>query len=233
MMTNIGNDEIKKVKKTVKKVLCVVGGLTIVGGIGFAAFKLGALSQKISDDGLFGSEPETEVNVTIYDVEHEITQIGEWATAEDTYTGTSHYYAKDKKEFPIVGEVELPGTSRSADINYTGIVKVGYEMEDIKTSIDRLNKEIEVTLPEPVVLDNYIDDWTPEDEKEGVFANLTAAEIDDYIENTLEPEGLAKAEREGIYEEAEESVKKQIESQLGCFEKYGYSVVFTTVAGAK
>ena len=221
----------KTIRKTTKKVLCVFGGISFVMLCLIGVYKLGAFNAAMgntdnAEDDPFGDIYTDDVDVTIYDVEHKLGELGELAVAVDNYEGRGKVEDAKYVDLPIVGETEVIGTDHSVDISYSGVVKAGYELAEVKTNIDKENREIEITLPEAKILDNYIDTYTPEETKKSLINPVRPEEISAYLENVAKPDGLKKAEERGIYDIAEESVKKQIESQLSCFTRYGYNVLF-------
>ena len=228
-MKTIVNNK-KSLKRRIVKGLCIIGGITVVATVIVLAFNLGALKEKFNqkkeDTDLF--EAKQDVDITRYDVEREMSQIGQLSVASSKYEGYAKYETSVKKNIPFFGETEMIGTKCSVDIKYEGVVKAGYELEGINTKLDTVNKQIVVTLPEAKVLDSYIDDWYPTNEKDALFYDISTEEIRNFLEDDIEPAELKNAEECGIYQEAEESVKNQITNQLSCFSAYGYEVVFKT-----
>ena len=222
----------KTIKKKIKKILCVFGGISFAILCLIGVYNLGSINASMGntdmeeEDDPFEEIYTDDVDITIYDVKHRLGELGELATAIDNYEGRGNIEDAKYVDLPIVGETKVIGTNHSVDVSYCGVIKVGYELSEVKTDIDKEKREIEITLPEIKVLDNYIDSYTPEVTKKSITNPVKPEEISSYLENIAKPDGLKQAEDRGIYDIAEESVKKQIELQLSCFTKYGYNVVF-------
>ena len=161
------------------------------------------------------------VDVTVYDVKRQMSPIGEMATYEQTYEG--HEKIEDYRE--AFGKWNVPLTKHTVDIQYDGVVKVGYEMKDVDLSVDTENKVINVVLPEVQVLDNYIDTYSTVDDN-NIFNPIKSDEAQEYLDGIVEPRELKEAEEDGIYEKASENAQELIKNQLSYFGKFGYSVEF-------
>lgn len=161
------------------------------------------------------------VDVTVYDVKRQMSPIGEMATYEQTYEG--HEKIEDYRE--AFGKWNVPLTKHTVDIQYDGVVKVGYEMKDVDLSVDTENKVINVVLPEVQVLDNYVDTYSTVDDN-NIFNPIKSDEAQEYLDGIVEPRELKEAEEDGIYEKASENAQELIKNQLSYFEKFGYSVEF-------
>lgn len=161
------------------------------------------------------------VDVTVYDVKRQMNPIGEMATYEQTYEG--HEKIEDYRE--AFGKWNVPLTKHTVDIQYDGVVKVGYEMKDVDLSVDTENKVINVVLPEVQVLDNYVDTYSTVDDN-NIFNPIKSDEAQEYLDGIVEPRELKEAEEDGIYEKAYENAQELIKNQLSYFEKFGYRVEF-------
>ena len=231
-MKDVRNISVKKIKKRLVQFLCVFGGLTIVclcmAGV-YNLGKLKALFDHKNDteqgDELFGDVYSDDVDITIYDVEHKISELGELATGSDNYVGVGKIENVKTVDLPVVGKTNVIGTYHCIEVNYSGVIKAGYDLSKVDTSIDTVKKEIKITLPEVQILDNYIDSYTPEVTNNSLTNPVRPEEISAYLEEEAKEAGLKQAEERGIYETAEESAIKLIEDQLSCFTRYGYKVV--------
>ncbi len=175
-------------------------------------------STKESDLKLPG-EVERRI-VTESEIEVQLKKIGEL----DVYSGeyTVSKTASNTRSF--LDDIAIPGTTNTIHIECSGIVKVGYDLDDIKPEVDNDSLKIYISLPEPEVLSNYlIWDTVQSDEKNSVLNPIDFEQYQLLIDE-LEEEGLAKVENEGIYEKAEENVKSIIEEYMAGFE--GFQVVF-------
>ena len=159
--------------------------------------------------------------VTFYQVQSKLSSIGELATYMDEYSGEKEA-TNDRK---LLGK-HLPGTTNSYRIVYRGVIKVGYEVDEIRCRVDNEAKTIYVSLPSAQILDNYIvfDDLELVDQKNNL---LNPFDFDDFREGfkEIEEAELKKAKEEGIMVHAEDSAKMIIQNALASFNEY--DVVFT------
>ncbi|MBR0352394.1 MAG: DUF4230 domain-containing protein [Oscillospiraceae bacterium] len=119
----------------------------------------------------------------------------------------------------------IPGTTHTIQLKYNGTIKVGYEVSEIKVSVDNETKTIYVTLPEPKVTDNYIDmDHLSYAEQNNIFNPISGEELTIELD-TIKSEALEKAENAGIFDKAKGSAKEQIQGLFEAFD--GYTVKFT------
>jgi hypothetical protein len=160
-----------------------------------------------------------EKEITSIMVEEKLNQIGELATSSFTYSGTR----RETSTRQLFG-VDIPLTENSVDIDYTGVIKVGYQLEGVHRDIDVKNKYITIKLPEPQVLDNYIIyDKLHCSDSNNILNPISSEQVTDYF-NVIEQEELEKAVAQGIYEVAESQLKTIIVAFLADLD--GYQVKF-------
>lgn len=158
--------------------------------------------------------------VTKEEIELKLVEIGQFATysAEYDVEKSANYTRYFLDDIPVLG------TTNKVNIQCSGIVKLGYQVEDIVPTIDNESMKIYIAIPEPQVLDNYII-W--ESVKcEEINNILNPIDFDQYqtLIGEIEQLGLEKATDEGIYEAASENVQILITNFLAVFEDY--DVVF-------
>ena len=130
---------------------------------------------------------------------------------------------KDSIQLPFTNW-NIPGTTHTIQLKYNGVIKVGYEVSEIQVSVDNGTKTIYVTLPAPVVTDNYIDmDNLSYAEQNNIFNPISGEELTMELD-TIKAEALEKAENSGIYDKARGSAKEQIQALFEAFD--GYNVKF-------
>lgn len=120
----------------------------------------------------------------------------------------------------------VPLTKHTIDVEYNGVIKVGYEVRDIDISVDSENLIINVVLPKAKVLDNYIETYETVDD-DNLINSIKSDEVERYLDDVVEPKELEEAIENGIYEDAEENAKKLIMDELSYFEKYGFTIEFS------
>lgn len=99
-------------------------------------------------------------------------------------------------------------------IRCTGMVKVGYDMEQIVPTVDNSSKPICISLPEAQVRKNYILWERVEcEESNNIFNPLDFARYQEMIAD-LEAKGLQQVEKEGNYDAAKVQIKRPLQGFL-------------------
>ncbi len=153
--------------------------------------------------------------ITEYFVAEELKSIGELNTAEYTYT----IERDPPTEYRKIFNFNVPLTGKSLSVLYSGEVKVGYNIADMKPTI--VGKVIFFDIPEPII-ENCITKEVVKDEDNNIFNPIDA---DDYakLRNGVLEEGLTNAVAKGTYETAGAELKSILNAH---FEKFGYRVAF-------
>lgn len=159
--------------------------------------------------------PGYEAGVSAVEIQAALTAIGEFATAEYSYSGQA-FVEKSRK---VLG-VRIPLTQHSFSVSYDGVIKFGYAIDEIDIEVQ--GNMIVLTLPNPVVLDNYIAEYKTR-ENNNVFNPINSNEVSAKLEEIKKLE-LEKAEEKGAYKLAMKNVKFILAEFLGRVE--GYSVTF-------
>lgn len=164
-------------------------------------------------------EKNTIISNTI--VAEKIRQIDQWATSEFRY---QRVFSKTKSR-EIFGQ-HVPFADNKIEVDYEGVIKVGYVTKDIKTKVDNTSKTITVTLSSPKVFDNYIIlDNLKIKEENNLLNPLHVSDLPTYFKS-IKSDELSRAEKEfDIYSEAEKKAKDAISDKLSVFSDY--KVVFT------
>ena len=170
-----------------------------------------------ADEGLQLPGEQEKEKVTVEEVEVKLNEIGELSTVEGEYTvdlgkNFSRYFLDD---------IKIPGTTNSIEMKCKGIVKVGYDFDQIGIRIDEVSKHIYITLPEPQINSNEIifDENMECIEKNNV---LNPIDFEQYrsMFTEIKEKGLKEAEEKGLYENVEKNAQHVIENFLGCFTAY-------------
>lgn len=162
----------------------------------------------------------SKTEITDLVAESRLEAIGEFATYEYSYTDIKE---KRNSRYLLEG-ILIPGTTNYQKYVYSGVIKVGYQVADMKIHVDNLRKEIYVTLPDPQVLSNTIEQTTSHYHQSNSILNPIRGDAVAAMEQEVKKEELAKAEAKGIYTLAEEHAHELITNLLSSFE--GYKVVF-------
>lgn len=169
-----------------------------------------------SGSGLPGEK--TKRVVTKNEIDMQLAEIKELST----YSGLYHVtYSEDFSR--LIGETVIPGTTNVITFECDGVIKVGYNLDNISYKID--DDKIELKLPEPEILDNYIIwDSVTCDEKNNIFNPINFSEYQVVIES-IERQGEEQAEEKKIYASAEKNMELLIKNALSMFSDYSVKFV--------
>ena len=203
------------VKTGLYKVVFVVIGMAVFLGIGIG-------------DRLFGKDNTAQAengkeDVTIITVESALSEIGELATSRWDYNDVAGFESTRQ----LFKKFSVPLTTNSVEIAYSGVIKAGYQLDDLDITVNNANRKIYVDIPDPQVLDNYIADESIEiiKEKNNIFNPVNQEYVMSQLTNEKNRQ-LEKALEEGLYQKAREEVEEQIGRKLAGLE---YEVVFGNV----
>ena len=213
-------------KKAMDSFKSIVSGLLMIFFIGAIGFGSGwyvcRLQQPqkeiVSDidekDLTMPFETKSET-ITVSEVKSTLKELSEFSTYECVYTVN---HGKDLSRF-IGDDFKIPGTTNNVTLTCDGIVKVGYDINDI--GVEVTDDTILITLPEKATVnDNYIIwDTVEVSEKNNILNPIAFSQYETLI-SEIEEMGLEQAESKGIYDKAEENIKKIIEGFLSKFNNY-------------
>ena len=201
----------KKLKKGIRNVL-VIGGLFVVI-LCIANAKINELEANLRA----ALQEKEHIEVTNVIVKEKLIPLQELATSQFEYTGIKEI--SNSRE--LLG-VDIPLTTKEIDITYSGIIKVGYDLENIEYEIVPGMNVIIFKLPTPTVSNYILQDSIVCEEKNNIFNPIQADEVSNYLV-TVEQEELIRAEQQGLYTEAEQHIKKVITDH---FEELDYKTMF-------
>ena len=162
-------------------------------------------------------EVEKEV-ITVDEIAAKLKEIGELATYSSEYTVDK---SVDRTRY-FLENVPIPGSTNTISVHCTGLVKVGYDIEEIAghVEVDNYKQIIYIALPPSTVLDNYVIwDSIISDEKNTPLNPIKLQQYNDLLAE-IEADGLQQAVDNGIHAAAEENLKRIIQSFLDKFEGY-------------
>lgn len=213
-----------KVWKALSSTLAVLFTLGIVFGAGYF---VGSRSDEDAEvvepitpaEEKFDLELPAEVEkrvVTADEVEVVLAEISQFSTYSGEYTTTKS--AEYTRYF--LDDIAIPGTTNEINLECQGIVKVGYDVENITIEVDNDSQKIYISLPAATVLDNYVIwDTVKCQEANNILNPIDFAQYQTLIAE-IEADGLALVEADGIYEDAEENMKTIICNFLSGFEDF-------------
>lgn len=213
----------KRIFSVVGKVLLsllVVVCMFISYLVGSVGNKMGKAVEKDKSQG-FDLEMPLEVQrrrVTVDEVEAQLFEISELSTYYGEYTFD---YGKEEKRYWLE-VLPILGTTNYIELKGRGIVKVGFDMNEIVVKVD--DDTIYIALPEAKLHDNYIV-WDSLNctEHNSILNPINFAQYQELI-NEIEQKGLDDVVERGIYKSAKENFKTIIEAFLADFE--GYEIVY-------
>lgn len=154
--------------------------------------------------------------VTAEEIEVVLVDISQFSTYSGEYTATKS--AEYTRYF--IDDIPVPGTTNDIAIECQGIVKVGYDVENIAITVDNDSQKIYISLPAPRVLDNYVIwDTVKCQEENNILNPIDFAQYQALIAE-IETTGLAQVEAKGIYEDAAENMMIIIRNFLSGFEDF-------------
>lgn len=154
-------------------------------------------------------------------IEEQVEDVVELSTIKYNYTNILEY--EDKKEF---NGINLPFTSKSFIIKYSGYLKAGIDLSDLEIDIKN-NKNVDIVLKKPKILENVIseEDVLFFNEKESIFNNL---EFDDLYKVLIDEKKKMEKEviEKGILDEAGDKSKEILTSLLKNMDFENISIKF-------
>ena len=148
--------------------------------------------------------------ITTEEIESTMEQIGELATIEYIYTDAGKF--EDSNQ---IKGFNIPFTKKSFIIKWSGTIKAGINLEDVKTEIDEGDKKITVYIPESEILSHTHDPNGFEilDESNNIFNPI---EVDDVNTFTVDNDRFTeqKAIDKGLLEKADANAKAIIENSI-------------------
>lgn len=154
--------------------------------------------------------------VTSKEIEAKLSEIAQLATYSAEYTvSMSENFSRH-----VLDDIPIPGTTNTIQIECQGLVKVGYNVQDIVPEVDNESHKIYIALPQIQVLDNYIIwDTVKCFEKNTILNPIDFAQYQSLI-SEIEADGLKKVEADGIYEKAKEHMELIIRNFLSGFHEF-------------
>ena len=214
-----------KVVKEVRGVIVVVLVLAFVFSAGYFTGKKtiepepAAVEKEVEKpiDLELPGELEKRV-VTVEEVESKLMEMAELTTYSGEYSVT---LGKDETRY-LLDNIKVWGTTNSITITASGVVKIGYDMNDIVVKVDQ--DRIYIKLPEPQLNDNYVIwDTVSCSESNNILNPIEFSQYQEIIDE-IETMGITDVETQGIYEKAAENVMQIMNEFLSAF--VGYEIVY-------
>lgn len=187
--------------KRAKKVLTLIAIL--------AAFLAGAAVADLLNIN-FLSDDDNRVSVEQMKVE--INEISELASIKYSYENDFVYDGGSIELF----DKKIPFTHKSMTVFYKGTVKLGTDMEKADIDLNAAGNKLTVTAPHSTVLSHEIDEDSFQviDVNNGLF-NRVKLEDDTEFRKRQKAAVEKKLRKDGLYEEADSNLQKQLEQYFG------------------
>ena len=210
-----------KILRVFRDVVATIAVLAIVFGAGYfvgkQSIESGGIAVEEADEKSFDLKLPGEVEkqvVTVEEVESKLMEMAELTTYSGEYTVTK---GKDEARY-LLDDIKVIGTTNSVKITASGVVKIGYDINEIEVRVD--DDKIYIKLPEAKLNDNYVIwDTVSCSESNNILNPIEFSQYEELVDE-IEKEGLEQAESEGIYQKAEENVKQIIDGFLAEFKDY-------------
>lgn len=222
----------KKVIITLRTILILLVCMGVAFGAGcYYEYKFLNRAEIVKDgnqknDIKLPGEVEKRV-VTKEEVHSKLVEIKKFSTYSGEYSVTksanySRYFLSDENKKD--SGFKIPGTTNSVNITCKGIVKVGYDFDAIDIKVDNDSHKVYISLPNAEITANYlIWDTVVCKENNNILNPIDFAQYQTLL-GELEDMGLKDVESKGIYDSAEQNVKKIISNTLSGFE--GFEVIY-------
>lgn len=213
-----------KVWKAISSTIAVLLTLAIVFGAGYFVGSFPDEDAEVVEpinpteekfDLKLPAEVEKRI-VTVEEVEVVLIDVSQFSTYSGEYTTTKS--AEYTRYF--LDNIAVPGTTNTINLECKGIVKVGYDVDEITIKVDNDSQKIYISLPAPKVLDNYVIWDSVKCREENNILNPIDFEQYQGLISEIEDEGLALVEADGIYEDAKANMETIIRNFLSGFEDY-------------
>ncbi len=225
---NKGNALIAWFRHNIKKSIYCVILLLLVGVSAVLLFQ-----NKMSDKEIRKLEKKVEAQKSKLDaaekkryerIEIETEQIMKKLSEASNLTTYIYEYTNKTTEsstrmLPVLGW-DILGTTNSVTIQYSGVINVGYDMNEIDYAISEKDAAIYVTLPKAEVFDNYIkfDDLKCICDN-NILNPIRTDSVMEYFEE-IEQEELANAKADEIFDKADGQMKEIVKGYLGVIPEY-------------
>ena len=168
------------------------------------------------------AEP-TGPSITSAFVEQRISEISELATLHHHYRKNANYQDA-KKLLEYMPDWRINKSIKEFMLIYQGDVKLGYDLKEIKTSIDPITKTILIILPEPKILSHSIDFKSIQvlREKKGWFNDIRFEDFKQFF--IAEQKKYEEENNDELKRRAREHAQKVIQLYLGSVASEDYQI---------
>lgn len=206
----------KEIKKWKFNAILIVEIISIIWGIGYKR------ECEVLRDQLATMERKLPAeDLTIHIIDEELGKVVGLDTAKYEYSG--EFTHPDYRKF-LGTDWDVWFTKNEIDVKYEGFIEAGYDIDQIERELDKENKVVKIKLPKAEIKNhNLLQEELLIEENNNCLNPISTADVNELLVKVKE-EHLQKAEKDGIYEMAEEQMKSLI---INHFDKYlDYTVEF-------
>lgn len=211
-----------KLGKFILGVFCIIGVISVVLFIADKRQSNKAKNASSREAIIQEEEKFHDIILSNDTIAAELDDISELMTYSEVYAGTATIV--DSRQIPYT-DIDIWGTQHTISIQYSGTIKVGYNLDEMKTVVNNQKKEIYITLPTTRIVDNNL----PQEnvtciQDNNIFNSIRADEVNVRL-TEVKAEQMQNAIDNGIYEKADQHLREIIIDKITklC---YGYEVVF-------
>ena len=172
-----------------------------------ATFKLPTKKDFVLRDN---SDNEIELTNTI--VHKKLEAVGEIASYKYVYDG--YMTRESDRGWEFLNFL----TESSVEVDYTGTIKAGVNVDDIEIEVDDKEKVIYLNMPQPIIISNEID-ITHYSEEVAIFGGVSGDTANTMMDIAREEE-LQEALKDGLMRNANENAKEIIRGLLSVYDDY-------------
>lgn len=191
--------------------------LTIVGAVSLLALlgiwkPFGSNSNKTSREAIIAEEEKFHgIVLTNENVMAQLSDISELMTYSETYAGTAN--VTDSLQIPYT-DIDIWGTQHQIEIVYSGTIKIGYDLNEMKTVVNNQRKEIYISIPDDPIIDNNL----PQEnvtilQDNNLFNPIRADEVNVRL-SEIKAQWLESSIANGICDKAKDHLKEIITESL-------------------
>lgn len=149
-------------------------------------------------------------------IEEKIVELSEWSTLRYDYSNV--IISRTEKNISMLGIKNINYAESIKLIEYSGYLKAGTDLSEIKISYDDISEKIFVKVPKSKILDNVVetDKTKVEDVKGNIFSDYPTQIVFDEIsisKKQLEEDKI----NQGFLEEADKRIHLLLTSFLGTY----------------
>ncbi|MCF0106560.1 MAG: DUF4230 domain-containing protein [Holdemanella sp.] len=205
--------------KKIKRITFAVFVIALLVAGGYVGWKYIPKSNNIveASDGLIPPGKTTKAILVLNEIKSSIKELAEISTYEEEYSVKRAY----EEPLWLFDEYAIPFTKNYLELDCNGIIKAGYNLEDIEMNVK--NGKICITLPEVKINSNELINCDFK-EKNNTFNPINSTQYEELLAE-CKAMGLEEADKSKLYDKAEENAKKIIKDMVENISDYDVEFV--------